>query len=1502
MPAMRPHRTLVLLLTILSCMMAAHGQSFSVRGVSAASFPTMSATIRAVDQSGRRVDLRSTDVRILEDGVAASNVTVTCPVQPVVEPVSVVFGVDISSSMNGENAMSTARNVVLDMLSMLVIPPSEAGIVSCNTEPVIVRDVTKRRAELEAAARALDISGGTDLRAMFETPQTGVLDVVRTRGNKRVVVIITDGMFSKFPDGFYADILSRCLADGIAVIGIKVTSGTTDTSGVEASLRDLATATDGIYINDVTSPDAARAAAIAAVGTMLRSDACTVTWTARPVCSERTKRTIRFEVNGYPDAVELLEEVRTTRTASLRAAPASAAIKASTGMSTTVRVTAASEPISITSAASADPRFSITPIPFTLGPGESRDLTITYANDGAGFAYTVVNLIGTPCGGSIPVTWFGGAGAASVRVIEPNGGEELLAGAPATLRFAASDTTLPLALDVSYDAGATWDTLATTARATAWTWDRVAPVQSTTCLLRVRQAANIAPISADSLVTFQIDPTALAMHPVSGFNIIGTTDGGVVRFHRADQTYVGVWPDHRDTVTAVDAAAERIASAGIDSTIVVRDAWHRDSAIARWNVGATVRALTFDDSADTLLYSGDDAGRIAAWDARTGLMLATLSQQPSAIMDLDVDSARRALIFGTANGTVGAIDLNTRQQRWSVRAILQPIAALSAAGAVYAAHRTGEILRLDPLTGASTTLTSHPDGVQDIAVLGPTDTLMLVATGIDSLIEYDVRTMRATQHATGPFGIRRVTFGRSSVDLAVAAGPGSVWDSPTGFPTLLMFRMGVFLLSTFEDVLPIAATNEIMVVSSYGLVTIHGVDGRVRDRFLLPPGIGMLTSYVGVSPSGRYIGTVRNGRPYVMDRTDLTNYQEFFNFSIKGMLFDPGNEHVVNLIESGSVRSFDMRTRTYVGNVVSTGVDPFRLATNARNTVAALLDGYTVTLLDPLNLSAPLRQFKIDSTEFPQGLRVNDLGTLLCVTYRNRIIIYGLPTGDELGRTAPSLTQYVDAAFTPDAAQVVATGATAVGPETCWFDVPAMTRTGRTSGPFRPFSGLGDVNGIGDQSSVAVLSDVGAITIRRLARDGANDINDRSDALWSIMAPRVTLRSVDVGRVHVGSQRDSMVERAITVSSPFPVTVNGTTLIGTDAASFAVRMPTVPATASATGPLAIEVSFQPVRAGAHSCRCIVHTSSGDDTLDITGTGVAPSLQLNTTLIDLGAHFVGTSFDSTVAIVRNVTTSPVNITQVSMVGPDKRQFTMSPVAPLTLTPNAELRIPVRFAPTSIGRANTIIRISTDDGLDPLETLCFATGLGPSISIRSDSGYPGDRRPITLIMNGTAGQLQGNGALQFRASVQYDPTIIVPNGAETVDMLGGLGAATFTGTWNGMDSIVGSVPATIVLGRTDRSSVSLASFTWLDDQGAPMDLDVELGAGTYRVLGICRDGAGRFFDPDAAHRTSVIAVRYYDLLGREIVGPTTGMLLRVEVLDNGRCRTTSLMQGESNPVVD
>lgn len=1492
----------VLAIALFVCLPLGKAQSFVVRGISSSTYPTMSATIRAVDAQGRRVALTSADVRVYEDGVATTNVIVSCPPEPVVEPVSIVFGVDISASMNGENAMSTARSVVTGMLQMTPIPSCEAGIVSCNTSPVIVRDVTNRKTELLAAASTLDINGGTDLLAMFVTPQTGVLDVVRTRSKKRVVVIVTDGMYGAFDQTSYDQILTRCIDDGITVIGIKVTSGKLDTTGVEQSLRALAEATNGIYINDVTTPDAIRAATISAVGEMLRSDACTLTWTGGPVCAKQSRRKIRVEVAGVATPHQQDIEINTGLASSLSASPASLSIKAIDGVTTSVRVTAPREALQITSYTSSDPRFSIAPLPFALGAGESTDLTVTFTDDGATtFAYAVITLQGAPCGGSIPVMWFGGASAANVRVIEPNGGEELLAGSASVLRFAATDTTLPVAIDVSYDAGATWDTLASTARPTTWDWSPVPSVASDRCLLRVRQAANVPPTTADSLVAFQVDPTSLVMHPVSGFNILGLVDGGVMRYHRADQTYVGVWKDHRDTVTAVDAALERIASAGTDSVVVVRDAWHRDSVIARWSVGSAIRAMVFDDLQPTVLYTGSDDGRIIAWDAINGTRMGVVMQHAAGITAVAMDTTIGALLYGAADGTVGLVDLSTSQNVWQQRPTTSTVSAVRVAGGLYASSRSGEIVRLDRVTGTPTTLVVVAEGVQDMAVLGPSDTLMLVAAGNDSLRSYDVRTMVPTMLQTGPFGVRRVAFGRSTVDLAAAAGPGAVWDSPTGFPSLMMFRSGVFLLSTFETVLPIHATSELLVVSNYGLTTVHGPDGRVQDRFLLPPGVGTLTSTVTISRSGRFIAAVRNGRPYIMDREDPLRFEELFNTTVHGFVFDPRNEERVHCIESGRVRTFDMSTRTYTGAPFTTGVTPYRVTSNPSGTVAVLLDGWTITVLDPLAMQLPLRQFKIDSTELPTSLSLSNLGTLLVVAYRSKIVVYGLPTGDELGRTPASFTQYLGAACTPDAEQIVASCVTSLGSETQWYAVPSMTLQGRTTGPYRPGATLQDVCSASADSWAAIASDVGAITMRRLPRDGSDNINDVSDAVWSIIAPRATIRSVDMGRVRVGDQRDSVISQAITIAAPQRVTINGHTLIGADAGAFAVRFSSLPTIVSASTPTSIEVSFVPTRLGPHVGQCVLHTSSGDDTLTITGNGVSAPLRLTTTLIDLGAHVVGTTMDSTVIVVRNVSGTPVNILDVAGVGPDTTQFVVAPVVPGVLAANGDLTVDIRFAPVRIGRTTTILAIRTDDGLPPLQVVCFATGIGPSIAVRSDSGRPGDQRPITLYMSGPAGPVQGSGPMRFRSTVTYDATVVVPMHADSVSAVGYDGRATFTGTWGGADSVVGALPSVLVLGRSDRTPISVAEFTWLDDDGSPLNMDVELGTGVYRVLGVCRDANGRFFEPGANVGT-VREVRFVDLLGREIDPTVHGLLLKVEVLTNGRVRTTPIMSGEAVRVVD
>ena len=235
---------------------------------------------------------------------------------------------------------------------------------------------------------------------------------------------------------------------------------------------------------------------------------------------------------------------------------------------------------------------------------------------------------------------------------------------------------------------------------------------------------------------------------------------------------------------------------------------------------------------------------------------------------------------------------------------------------------------------------------------------------------------------------------------------------------------------------------------------------------------------------------------------------------------------------------------------------------------------------------------------------------------------------------------------------------------------------------------------------------------------------------------------------------------------------------------------------------------------------------------------------------MGVRLIGNTFDSTVVVVRNITDAPVSISSICLADNPIMPFRiMEPTAQLCAAPrmlaaSESVSLLLRFTPNTIGRTSTYLEITTDDGLEPYVINVTGTGLGPTVAVRSDSGFPGDRRPLTLVMRGATGFV-GGGTLGYAGRLRFDRSVIVPD-ARSVETDGTL---AITGTWTGADSVIAQIPATITLGRADSTVVSLTSFVWLDALGDTLDRDVLLEPGLYRVLGVCKTDRPRLFDPNA-----------------------------------------------------
>lgn len=96
-------------------------------------------------------------------------------------------------------------------------------------------------------------------------------------------------------------------------------------------------------------------------------------------------------------------------------------------------------------------------------------------------------------------------------------------------------------------------------------------------------------------------------------------------------------------------------------------------------------------------------------------------------------------------------------------------------------------------------------------------------------------------------------------------------------------------------------------------------------------------------------------------------------------------------------------------------------------------------------------------------------------------------------------------------------------------------------------------------------------------------------------------------------------------------------------------------------------------------------------------------------------------------------------------------------------------------------------------------------------------------------------------------------------------------------------------TVVLGMVAVDTVTIPSTTWFDDNDLPVAINTIARAGTITIDDLCIDPKERLFDPLTPSQP---VVRYYDVLGRELTGPTRGVLT-VKVTQHGATITSELL---------
>ncbi|MBK7576365.1 MAG: choice-of-anchor D domain-containing protein [Ignavibacteria bacterium] len=1457
-------RFILITLVMIALASPARGQSVDAFGLKVGPWPAMEAKLLVTDAAGRTLRPTLADLQVWEEGVPVQNLRLNCP-QPVeIRPASIALSIDISNSMSRDlppEVMILARSFSTALVRGTTMPPSDVALQVCDDAPRTLVDYTTNKQRLVDVISSVVPRGGNDFVKHLLDPDDGILTIASRGSNARSAVLVTDAFWESMSSDDVERSIDICTRNNVRFFVVVMTERGLSTTGIVESFRTIAAATGGGVFEGVTTDSMAATLAASLATTIQGAEPCTVMWDAWPLCPAADVRRITYGVRGV-DTVSIDYPSQWFEKRQLTVSPDVVRFttlpSGSTGTAI-VRVTARRAPATIVNVLSPDPAFTVSPSSFTLTEGSFIDLTVTYTSDGRGLIGTRLTLVDPACEWEMPVIRVSRStspGVYDIDVIDPNGKETFLAGSDTVITWVSGDTTRPVDVDVTIDYGATWIPVARGVVGTQVPWALIPRVTSDRCLARVTSSAPPLP---DSLLAFAYECTALDVMAVgpatawSGSIAIGTAYGFFARGSRGYARIDAVWLPHTDTICDVvgdPSEPSRVLTGSVDGTCAV----HEDVLTVRTlNHGSPVRAVQFAGNGTSCYTAGDD-GRIIQWNHATGAQQRVVVSLGSPIVTMRCIGSD-SIIVATRDGITRCILSSDGSNIWQFSLGSDAIRSID----VHHAHHkiavgtiNGMVYTVDPLNGTATTIplqvSASNSPIVDVAFGNDNTNISLILAACADGEMYS--TIPSTSGLTPLRHYDRPGRCVARYDDVIALGwSGSIttsYVSPDPLSAAFTNDVDVIINAMLDR-----SAKRLVTVSQGGWAWIWDIDARRPEQVFRIEPIDPLVA-PALSPSGRYLVAMA-------DNSTLALYD----------LDDVRAAPTTSVIGGGVfVLKFDPEDDALLGVGSAVGV--------TRITVPSLIEGITYpssfgevidfawspdgTLLSIVEPNASIRTIDMVTGMVPPPIPVNNIidrtitsiawhpnGTLLYAASGNNLSLIDVPTRNVVLQTdldAPAN----EVSVSPLGTQVVIVQSTRTEPVQI-FDASSLT----------PLYGVGASLGskyapshgrfAGATVMHATSSVFGAGIVRSFGPSGPTTISDVSDTLFSIVWPRATARNVDMGRVRVAQRKDSTVVDLVSNVTAFKLRADSIRILGANATDYRVTIENIPGTLGAPSLSRGEITFTPSVLGTRTAFCEIYVGRDTARFDITGVGVEPTLAFVRQRIDMGTHLIGETFDSAVVVLRSVSATPTQIQRMCLLNGPVMPFRIvegagvTCAAPFTVAAGDSIRLVLRFTPSFIGRVSTLLEVETDDGLGTYDVTVLGTGIGPVIGLRSDSGYPGDRRPFTLEMRGVNGMLQGGATLGYEAELTFEPSVVVAQAGERT----AIGKVIMRGTWSGADSVIGTLPATIVLGRIDSTIVSIDRFVWFDEQGAPLDRDLKLENGVYRVLGICDENGNRLFEP-------------------------------------------------------
>ncbi|MBX7156661.1 MAG: choice-of-anchor D domain-containing protein [Bacteriodetes bacterium] len=713
------------ILAILLCIgwvQQTQAQSINLFGVDATNFPTMKGKFYAFDAAGNQQRPSASELTLTENGIPQTITNVSCPPAMILKSLSSVLVVDVSGSMSSGSGSSPnidlAKTAARAWINGLPLGKSECAVTSFDHANYLNQDFTTDRTKLLNAINTLQPSGGTDYDVALIKPLSGGLIVTRNGKYQKVLVLLTDGLPSYEPD--VNTIVAEATKQGCMIFCV--------TLGMPApqSVKDIATRTGGEFYENVTTVQQATDVYNRILQATQGSSPCEISWNSDVSCETRSRN---IELSWQGNKTTSSYQPLTTVLAVLKVTPQYIAFgkrNPTTQNDTTITLTGVNADFTVTSinlkSGSNDFTVVNTSFPFTIPKNTSRTVTLRYTPSDSGFKYASFEVSSDRC-----LSYFSlsngvqskKANVSTLKLIQPNGGEQFIAGSDTTISWTGISPIDTVSLQYSIDSGFTWHPITILGHDLQYRWINIPNKPSKLCkvwakhtngglnakeILTLKDHTN-AVRSVDwspdgtKVCTGSQDHTAIIWSVTDGakiFQLVGNTnyvvsskwspDGTKVATASSDSTAT-IWSaqtgtklhnltDHKSAVVDINWSPDgtKVATASYDNTAIIWSAVDGTKLFTLKHIN-TVNAIKWSPNGLNVATASAD-NSAAIWSALSGVPLFILSKHyydvycvewsPDGSKVITGSSDGRAIIWSAEDGNIIHI-LNIKKSIYSVR-------------------------------------------------------------------------------------------------------------------------------------------------------------------------------------------------------------------------------------------------------------------------------------------------------------------------------------------------------------------------------------------------------------------------------------------------------------------------------------------------------------------------------------------------------------------------------------------------------------------------------------------------------------------------------------------------------------------------------------------------------------------------------------------------------------------------------------------------------------------